>query len=38
MRLVLAQLFRSEFVGWLVEVLGEVLHDSQVAFYGYSGA
>src|SRR6185436_19705577 len=36
-RLVLLQMFRSEFVGRLVEVLGEVLHDSQVAFYGTLG-
>jgi hypothetical protein len=35
--LVLAQVLRSELVGWLVEVLGEVLHDSQVAFYGTLG-
>jgi hypothetical protein len=34
--LVLAQVLRSELVGWLVEVLGEVLHDSQVAFLRYS--
>jgi hypothetical protein len=37
MRLVLAQVFRSELVGRLVEVLGEVLHDSQVPFYGTLG-
>src|ERR1700676_4487461 len=37
MRLVLAQVFRPEFVGRLVEVLGEVLHDSQVPFYGTLG-
>src|ERR1035437_656698 len=32
--LVLAQMIGSELVGWLMEVLGEVLHDSQVPFYG----
>ena len=37
MRLVLAQVFRSKLVGRLVEVLGEVLHDSQVPFYGTLG-
>ncbi len=36
-RLVLAQMVGSELVGSLMEVLGEVLHDSQVAFYGTLG-
>jgi hypothetical protein len=35
--LVLAQMFGSELVGRLVEVLGEILHDSQVPFYGTLG-
>jgi hypothetical protein len=36
-RLVLPQMVGSKFVGRLLEVLGKVLHDSQVAFYGILG-
>src|SRR5450759_4142127 len=35
--LVLAQMIGSELVGRLMEVLGEVLHDSQVPLLRYSG-
>jgi hypothetical protein len=36
-RLVLAKMVRAKLVGALVEVFGEVLHDSQVAGYGILG-
>src|ERR1035437_2948690 len=35
--LILAKMIGSELVGRLMEVLGEVLHDSQVPFYGTLG-
>ena len=35
--LILAQMIGSELIGRLMEVLGEVLHDSQVPFYGTLG-